>query len=190
MQTKYLFSGRFYKSRETDLRPGEEIPLCVPNNRLRLHNSYHSRFPAIDLFPGKVYSCFVININTLKRRCGASRFAGRKFCRGVFASDRKSSDLTICIIIHFIVFVVICVLQRLEECWRFCWRVKQLFIFVYHLQLLLCGSVGIIFQIHVCLRRLFKNQCSLIIYSIKLLFQKRIRTSAEVHLNVKDILAF
>ena len=61
------------------------------------------------------------------------------------------------------------------------------------LLLLLCGAVGIIIVIiliHVCLRRVFKDQYSLMIYSIKLLFQKRIRTSAEVHLNLKDILSF
>ena len=90
MQTKYLFSGRFYKSRETDLRPGEEIPLCVPNNRLRLHNSYHSRFPAIDLFPGKVYSCCVININTLNTRL--RRVAIRREKIGVAAFLRATES--------------------------------------------------------------------------------------------------
>lgn len=49
--------------------PGRDSVLS-PSYRLRLHNSYHSRFPAIDLFPrDKVYSCCIINSDIKTTSC-------------------------------------------------------------------------------------------------------------------------
>lgn len=70
MQAKYLFSGRLYKGRKSRfVNARERDSVLHHNNRLLLHNSYHSPFPAIDLFPSKVYSCCIINNNTPGRSC-------------------------------------------------------------------------------------------------------------------------
>lgn len=127
MQAKYLFRGRLYKGRKTDFWPrdrqrGRESPFYI--RRLFLHNAYHSRFPAIDLFPSKVYSCCIININTLKRRYYNSLRELR--CKCFAVKRQKFSDLTICMIIPFIVFIVI-LLFRAWGVLMLCRRVKQLF---------------------------------------------------------------